>query len=186
MAQDRRGARQVKLVKRSLKGKPPKGTYGYALNWMREDLLVRLLDDLLTLEATGVDEQWCENIQVLLGKVTNAAAVIPNTGLLAHPIYRRLQDFEAGYRSWNSVEGVGPRASEERRHYLKELRKARNRLAKACRNSAHRLDESHDLDRIDAVHAATITVIKNAPGLFVQLARSARRFAKRIAGDLTG
>src|SRR4051794_6039130 len=83
-----------------------RGTTVWAVNSLRSDALVALLDDLVALEDFGLEEDRCVLVRKALAKLTNAATGIPDGSWWRRQIYQELQDFEALYAGWNDVNGA--------------------------------------------------------------------------------
>jgi hypothetical protein len=69
-------------------------------------MLTKLLDDLVSLEALGLEDQYCQKIQTALRCFSNASTEVPSGGFLTGPIYKDIDKFEGFYNEWNSIKGI--------------------------------------------------------------------------------
>lgn len=156
-----------------------RGSTGYAINFFRKDILVNLQTDLKRLERTGIDEEICAKIKVLLSAMVNAASAEPKASMWGPAVYEVLRDYEKSYAKWNDVNGQDPQAIAKRAEILEKLQDIRQKLANACRSNSHSLSEAHDLALVSAINDALVDTIKVVPGTFSALAKSAARFEVR-------
>jgi hypothetical protein len=156
-----------------------RGTALWGLNWFRRDALTALLDDLLDMQRTGVDDAICGHVKESLGKVVNIYTSVPDGGFLRSVIWKELQRFSDKYADWNDVYGDDLVAINNRQKSLRELRNRRHKIAKKIRYNQHILANELDLQLIDATYDALSGLIKSVPGIFSNLAKAINRYLSR-------
>jgi hypothetical protein len=158
-----------------------KGTVVWGINRLRSDALAALLDDLVLLESSGLDEQHCRAVRRSLARFTNAATSIPDGSWWKRQIWQELQDFEVIYEQWNNVPGTDSYCIDERAKKLKQLRKKRNKIATKIRNNQYILQNELDLKLVHDSYEALGDLVKALPSIFKNLAAAVNRFNKEAS-----
>jgi hypothetical protein len=156
-----------------------RGTALWAFKRVKEDALPALMDDLLEVQAEGIHNDQCHQIETALGKMVNMATDIPDGSLFRAAIWEVMQKFEKTYSSWNKPKEATPEAARHRRQELEKLRKLRNKLTKKCRNHGHIISQKLDLRLVEEVYEALGNVVASGPELFRELAGAVARFNTR-------
>jgi hypothetical protein len=155
------------------------GTIVWGINALRSDGLTRLLDDLVDLENTGLEQKQCAHVKTALSKITGHAAAIPDGSFWRGTIYQEFEAFADVYEQWNSREGVDAHAIAHRKEHLRKLRWQRNRLATRIRLNQFVLQNELDLELIENMYIALGDLAKSLPEIFKSLAEAVARYERR-------
>ncbi|MET0118953.1 MAG: hypothetical protein ABW090_16140 [Sedimenticola sp.] len=158
-----------------------RGTATWAFNRFRSDALSKILNDLLALENTGLDENICEKVQEALGIVINEATSIPDGSFLGKPLWKDLEAFKDTYVIWNDVNGTDEAAIRKRRDVLKKLRVKRHKVARRARKNQFVLANDLDLEVVRTMYSAMSNLANSVPDVFKQLAKSVSSFESDMA-----
>ena len=153
-----------------------RGTPLWEYNHFRVVVLTSLLNDLIDLENTGVQEHLCSLVRQALGHFVNSTTCIPSGGFLTGALLTEAQKFEELYKNWNGVSGVGDSAKNERRNVLKKLRKSRQKITDKVRNLQVEFFNNLDTLVLTATYKAVSDIITTAPTLFRNLAEAHTRY----------
>jgi hypothetical protein len=156
-----------------------KGTITYAYNHYRKSILTELLNDLITLENEGLNENFCRLVRQSLGCFVNATTEIPEGGFFTGAIYTEVQSFEETYAQWNDVQGTGSEAVATRRKLLIKLRKKRQSITNKIRSVQYELANNLDVQIMESTYRAIDELIKLAPSIFKNLAQSYSYFVSK-------
>ena len=156
-----------------------RGTVVWGANWVRQDALSRLLDDLLVQEKTGYSQETCDKVSKAIGKMANAAAGLPDHSWWRSSIVGELEGFLKIYEDWNNHEGEEQEKVEGRKKELKKLRAKRNKLATRMKKNLHIIQNDLDLAIIDSMYEALSDIVKSSPEIFTSLAKALNRYIAR-------
>jgi hypothetical protein len=174
--------RNIKNAANGTVGSPQLGEVGtveWGVNRLRSDALVALLDDLVTLERVGLEEERCVVVRASLARVTNAATAIPDGAWWKTTVWKEFQRFEDLYRQWNDVNGTNPDSVKARAAMLRKLRDRRNRISRKIRHNQFILKNELDLQLVRDSYEALGTVAKAFPEVFKQLGAAIARFQSK-------
>ena len=156
-----------------------RGTVVWGINWVRQDALSRLLDDLLEQEKTGYPHETCGKVSEAIGKIANAASGLPDHSWWRRSIVSELEGFLKIYEDWNNHEGEEQEKIDGRKKELKNLRAKRNKLATRIRKNQHIIQNDLDLSVIDSMYEALSDLVKSSPEIFKSLAKALSRYMAR-------
>jgi hypothetical protein len=163
-----------------------RGTPLWEYNHFRVVVLTSLLNDLIDLENVGVQEHLCSLVRQALGHFVNSTTCIPSGGFLTGALLTEAQKFEELYKDWNGVAGTGDDAKRERRKFLKDLRKSRQKITNKVRNLQIEFFTNMDTVILRATYQAVFDIITTAPKLFRNLAEAHSRYEEGKAGHPGG
>lgn len=156
-----------------------RGTLTYAFNQFRGNMITSLLNDLITLENEGLDEDTCIIVQKSLGYFVNATTNVPSGGIFTGAISSVAQKFEETYEEWNGINGVGDEKVKERRRLLVKLRRISQKITDRARKLQYELSNDLDVLVLKSGYEAIAELIKMAPSLFQNLAKQYDSFEKK-------
>ncbi len=157
-----------------------RGTLIWELNCLRSDLMPNLLDDLVSFEKKGLEEEQCDEVKKALSKLVNAAVAIPDGSFLRKAIWNEFECFEKIYHAWNDDErGESDVARKHRKQQLENLRDQRHRIAKTIRKNYAILENELDLLLLKASHQAMADLVTAVPDLFKELGKAVSRTAAK-------
>jgi hypothetical protein len=156
-----------------------RGTTLWTFNYYRSTMLTRLLDDLVTLEQTGLDDALCAKIHQSLSYFSNAATDVPSGGFLTEPIYKDIDRFVELYDEWNRIQGQERFHINERRWVHKQLRQQRQKITDKARKLQYELDNNLDRLVMESTYRALADLITMGPNLFQNLGKALAEFTKR-------
>ena len=157
-----------------------KGTAVWAFDRFRSDALSKILNDLLVLERTGIDEDICKKVQAALGQVINEATSIPDGSFLGKPLWKDLEAFKDTYIKWNDVRGDDDECVEKRKEILKKLRDKRHKVARRARRNQFVLSNELDLEVVNNMYKAMSDLASAVPSIFVQLSTAVTNYEEGI------
>ncbi|MBN1882891.1 MAG: hypothetical protein JW885_12005 [Deltaproteobacteria bacterium] len=156
-----------------------RGTPLYKLNRLRENVLTSLLDDLVNMKETGLEDDYCKIIDRSLEYTTNFATEIPSSYIRA-PLYKHFSNFRETYKKWNDLKGDSKEIVAEREKKLKKLRKIRKKITDSI--SMRQVELQNNLDEqvlTDIYHSFHLVIVK-APEVFVNLSKALYTIVKKI------
>jgi hypothetical protein len=157
------------------------GTAMHLFNCFRSDALSQILNDLLILEKTGIQDHVCEKIQEALGIVVNEATSIPDGTFISKPLWKDIQSFSDVYVRWNNIRGEDIEAIANRKSLLRELRAKRHRVAQRVRVNQFVLSNNLDLQVVHGMYGAFTQVFSMFPDLFKNLGEAISRYELKRA-----
>ena len=156
-----------------------RGTAVWAFNLFRQDALTQLLNDLLAVEKTGINEDICHQVQTSLKAISNEASSIPDGTFFSQAIWKEIDDFKDVYIKWNDVKGSHPDAIKARDGMLKALRKKRHSIARKTRKHQYVSSTELDLQVVHNMYSAFNKLVSAVPDIFKNLADAVSRFDKK-------
>lgn len=164
---------------------PPDTSRGsplWGLNRLREDALVRLMEDLVDHEETGLTAEQVEVVSRALQKLLVQASALPDKAPFTPTIMASLELFAKRFENWSEITGNGEESVQKRRKALRNMRTARKKLAEVIRVNQAVLAENLDLQWVKSMYEILAEIPTAFPSLFLNLAEAVARFAKVIAG----
>ncbi len=152
------------------------GTALWAFDRFRSDALSKILNDLLALERSGLEESICQQVQNALDIVVNEATSIPDGTFISKPLWKDLEAFRDTYVQWNDINGTDEASREKRKVLLKKLRDKRHKVARRSRKNQFVLANNLDLSVVRAMYDAMAEVSSAVPDIFRELSKSVGRF----------
>jgi hypothetical protein len=156
-----------------------RGTALWGMNAFRSDGLTRLLDDLVDLEAQGLQTAQCDQVKAALSKIAARAAAVPDGSFWRKTILSEFEKFAEVYHEWNALEGATAVAREHRRQAMKRLRQCRNDIATRIRMNQHILYNELDLLLVEGMYTALRDLSTSLPNLFKSVSSAVTRFETR-------
>ena len=151
----------------------------WAFNYIRTHILTSLLNDLVTLEKTGLEDKYCDMLSAGLDYFINASTEIPSGGFLTGSIGKEIGKFAELYKKWNEIHGTDEKDAYERRLLLNQLRKQRQRITDVARKIQVEIEKNMDVSLLFDTYEAIGGVIKLVPNLFTSLAGAFTEYVKR-------
>jgi hypothetical protein len=155
------------------------GSKLWAFNHFRSPILTSLLNDLVDLQADGLEEQYCKKILAFLEYSVNYATEFPRGGLLTGPIYKEIDKFKELYFEWNEIQGSTEKDSWDRQEYLRQLRDQRQRITDKARRLQYELDNELDQKLLADAYRTIGELINLVPNLFKNLAHAYSEYVAR-------
>ena len=157
-----------------------RGTPTYAFNQFKGNMLSSLLNDLITLENSGLDDSSCNSLRMSLGYFVNSTTNLPSGGMFTGALSPQVQKFEETYIKWNGVNGNDDKAIEKRRELLVKLRKIQQKITDKTRALQYELSNDLDVHILKSGYEAIGELIsKSPPCLFANLAGFYNKFCKK-------
>ena len=163
-----------------------RGTPLWEYNHFRVFVLTALLNDLIDLENSGVQEHLCSLIRKALGHFVNSTTCVPTGGFLIGSLLTEAQNFEELYRNWNGVAGTDDSAKSERRKILSKLRKSRQKITDKVRSLQIEFHNNLDVVVLTATYSAVSEIVTIAPNLFRNLAETYKNYEAGKNGSANG
>jgi hypothetical protein len=156
-----------------------RGSKLWAFNHFRSPILTSLLNDLVDLEAEGLDDPYCKKILSFLDYSVNYATEFSRGGFMTGPIYKEIEGFRKFYFEWNEIRGSTEKDSWDRRKYLGQLRAQRQRISNKARRLQYELDHELDQKLLADTYRAIGELINLVPNLFKNLAHAYNDYLAR-------
>ena len=156
-----------------------RGSPTYAFNQFKGNMLSSLLDDLITLENEGIDEEICSRVKKSLGFFVNSTTNVPSGGMFTGALSPRVQKFEEAYIKWNGINGNDEGAIKKRRDVLVKMRKLQQKITDKTRALQFELSNDLDVLVLKSGYEAISELITVSPKLFQNLASSYAKFCSR-------
>jgi len=151
----------------------------WAYNFMRTRVLTSLLNDLVRLEPTGLEDRYCSMISTGLEYFINASTEIPSGGFLTGNLCDEIEKFTELYKNWNDIRGTEPKDAYDRHMALGELRNQRQRITDKARRLQLEIEQNMDVELVFDTYKAIGGLIKLVPDLFTSLAGALGEYVKR-------
>ena len=164
---------------RSRKVDNTRGSMLWSFNFFRTNLLTSLLNDLYSLESSGLEDDICNKIQASLEYFGNAATEIPRGGFMTGPIYKDIEKFANLYEEWNKIKGEDEESRRERRAARQKLKKQRQIITDKARQLQYELDNNLDQKLLQSGYDAIGDLTTLVPDLLNNLTQSFNEFVKR-------
>ncbi len=157
-----------------------RGSTLWSFNFIRTRILTDLLNDLMELEKSGVNDSTCDEIQKMLGRIHNLSTEVPKGGLLSgSPLSKNIDRFIRTYVEWNKINGDNNESINERKKLLKKLRKRRQSISNKIRRLQYELNNNLDQKLIDETYNAMSKFINVLPDIFKNLSKSLSDYVKK-------
>jgi hypothetical protein len=156
-----------------------KGSPLWAYNYMRTRMLTSLLNDLVALEPTGLEDRYCDMVSTGLEYFINASTEIPSGGFLTGNISDEIEKFTGLYKKWNDIRGTDEKDAYERHLILGQLRNQRQRITDVSRKVQLEIEKNMDVALVFDTYEALGGLIKLVPNLFTSLAGAFGEYVKR-------
>jgi hypothetical protein len=151
----------------------------WAYNFLRTRVLTSLLNDLVTLEQTGLEDRYCDMISTGLEYFINASTEIPSGGFLTGNLSDEIEKFAGMYKNWNDIRGTEPKDAYDRHLILGELRNQRQRITDKARRLQLEIEQNMDVALVFDTYKAIGGLIKLVPDTFTSLAGAVGEYVKR-------
>jgi hypothetical protein len=151
----------------------------WAYNYIRTRILTSLLNDLVALEKTGLEDQYCDMLSTGLEYFINASTEIPSGGFLTGSIGKEIEKFAELYKQWNDIHGTDEKDAYERHLLLNQLRDQRQRITDVARKVQVEIEKNMDVSLLFDTYEAIGGLIKLVPNLFTSLAGAFTEYVKR-------
>ncbi len=156
-----------------------RGSPLWAYNHYRMLILTRLLDDLVDLEQTGLEDRPCQLISSSLEYFVNVSTEVSGGGFLTGNLYRHTKKFSELYKDWNDIKGRDEKAAYERRLLLEKLRNQRQKITDTAASLQYEIEHSLDRKILEDTYGAIGGLITLVPDLFKGLAAAFGDYIKR-------
>ena len=158
-----------------------KGSPLWSYNHFRTSILTSLLNDLITLENVGFqDENVCLQVQTALHYFINASTEVPKGGFLSGPLYKDIESFQGTYIDWNDVHGDKDIHLKIRRKHFKDLRKKRQKISNKIRRLQYELQNNLDQKLLHDAYSAIGALITLVPDILKNLSSAYLDYIKGI------
>ena len=179
MSKNKSRKKKKTIEKSSRKVDNTRGSKLWAFNHFRSPILTSLLNDLVDLEAEGLEDPYCKKILSFLEYSVNAATEFSRGGFMTGPIYKDIEEFRRLYFEWNEIKGRTEKDSWDRRIYLGRLRDQRQRITNKARRLQYELDNELDQKLLADTYRAIGELINLVPNLFSNLAHAYNDYLAR-------
>ena len=156
-----------------------RGSTLWTYNYYRSNMLTNLLNDLIMLESTGLEDELCHKIHESLSFFSNASTEVPSGGFLTGPIYKDIDDFIELYDEWNEIAGEADWKTAERRQLHQKLKKQRQKITNKARKLQYELDNNLDRMIMEATYKVISDLITLGPDLFKNISGALTEYFKR-------
>jgi len=151
----------------------------WAYNHFRTRILTCLLNDLVTLEKTGLADRYCDMLSTSLEYFINASTEIPSGGFLTGSISKEIEKFAELYKKWNDIKGTDEKDSYDRHLVLNQLRDQRQKITNVARRIQVEIEQKMDVKLLFDTYEAIGDLLKLVPNLFSSLAGAFTDYLKR-------
>jgi hypothetical protein len=151
----------------------------WAYNYIRTRILTSLLNDLVALEKTGLEDRYCDMLSTGLEYFINASTEVPSGGFLTGSIAKEIEKFTELYKKWNDIHGAEEKDAYERHLILNQLRTQRQRITDVARKVQVEIEKNMDVALLFSTYEAIGGLIKLVPDTFTGLAGAFTDYVKR-------
>ena len=159
-----------------------RGSIGWAFNYLRKELLTGLISDLNSFNQYELPEITCNQIQNSLKSFSEEFDTRPRKGWVGKPLNVLLDDFRFAYKNWNNIKGDDATAFSDRKMWLKELVRKRDKISRRLRKHQNilKLDTVDDAVYLNKVINSFEEIAERDPKTFQWVSRSVIRFKKKM------